>query len=54
MATRIHVTAVRDCPAAEVRSAMSEAIRLACAGSECPPAGDQLEIYEIVEVSRTL
>jgi hypothetical protein len=46
MAIRIHVTAVRNGPPAEVRSVMSEVIRPACAGSECPPVGDQLDVHE--------
>ena len=46
MAIRIHVTAVRDCPVVEIRAAMSQALRLACAGPECTPVGDQLEIHE--------
>jgi hypothetical protein len=46
MATRINVTAVRGCPPAEIRPVMSEVIRLACAGPECTPAGDQLDIHE--------
>jgi hypothetical protein len=44
MATRINVTAVRDCPQGEIRAVMSEVIRLACSGPECAPVGDQLEI----------
>ncbi|HEX3146902.1 MAG TPA: hypothetical protein VHR66_02300 [Gemmataceae bacterium] len=46
MAIRINVTAVRSCPPDEVRSVMSEVIRVACAGNECPPVGDQLDIHE--------
>jgi hypothetical protein len=46
MATRINVTAVRDCPPAEIRSVMSQVIRLACPGPECTPVGDQLELHE--------
>jgi hypothetical protein len=46
MAFRINVTAVRDCPPAEVRAVMSEVIHLACAGTECTPAGDQLDVHE--------
>ena len=46
MATRINVTAVRDCPTAEVRAVMSEAIRPACPGPECVPVGDQLDVNE--------
>jgi hypothetical protein len=45
MAIRINVTAVRDCPVVEVRAVMSEVIRPACAGAECAPVGDQLEIH---------
>src|SRR6516162_364040 len=46
MAIRINVTAVRDCPPVEIRAVMSEVIRLACAGQECAPVGDQLDIHE--------
>ncbi len=46
MAIRINVTAVRDCPPAEIRPVMSEVIRTACAGPDCTPAGDQLDIQE--------
>jgi hypothetical protein len=46
MATRINVTAVRDCPSGEVRAVMSEVLRPARAGVECGPVGDQLEIHE--------
>src|SRR5439155_23638439 len=46
MAIRINVTAVRSCPQAEIRAVMSEVIRLACAGPECTPAGDQLQLNE--------
>lgn len=46
MAARINVTAVRDCPVAEIRAVMSEVIRLACAGPECTPVGNQLDVRE--------
>jgi hypothetical protein len=46
MATRINVTAVRDCPAAEVRAVMGDVLRPACAGAECAPVGEALEIHE--------
>ena len=46
MAIRINVTAVRDCPMAEIRAVMSEVIRLACVGTECTPVGDQLDLHE--------
>jgi hypothetical protein len=46
MSTRINVTAVRDCPVADIRAVMSETIRLACAEAGCSPIGDQLEIHE--------
>jgi hypothetical protein len=46
MAIRINVTAVRDCPVAEVRAVMSEVIRPACAGPDCGPVGEQLEVAE--------
>jgi hypothetical protein len=46
MAIRINVTAVRDCPPVEVRAVMSEVIKLACAGAECTPVGDQLDVQE--------
>jgi hypothetical protein len=46
MAVRINVTAVRDCPPAEIRAVMSEVLRPACPGPECAPAGDQLEIHQ--------
>jgi hypothetical protein len=46
MATRINVTAIRHCPPDEVRAVMSEVIRPACAGTECQPVGDLLEIHE--------
>src|SRR5262249_60659487 len=46
MAIRINVTAVRDCPPVEIRAAMSQVIRVACAGPECTPVGDQLDVHE--------
>jgi hypothetical protein len=46
MATRINVTAVRDCGQAELRAVMSQVLGLPRAGSECGLAGDQLEICE--------
>jgi hypothetical protein len=46
MAIRLNVTAVRDCPPVEIRAVMSEVIRLSCAGPECTPVGDQLEVFE--------
>src|ERR1043165_9203539 len=46
MAYRINVTAVRDCPQSEVRAVMSEVIKVACAGPDCAPVGDQLDIHE--------
>src|SRR5437660_4577674 len=46
MAIRINVTAVRDCPPVEVRAVRSEVIRLACAGPDCTPVGDQLDVHE--------
>jgi hypothetical protein len=47
MAVRINVTAVRDCPPDEIRAVMSQVIRLACAGPDCTPVGDQLDIHEV-------
>jgi hypothetical protein len=46
MATRINVSAVRACPASEVRAVMSQVLRSACAGPECTLIGDQLEVHE--------
>ena len=46
MSVRINVTAVRDCPELELRAAMSDALRSACAGPDCGPAGDQLDVRE--------
>jgi hypothetical protein len=47
MAIRIHVTAVRNCPSAEVRAVMSEVIRPVCANAEeCRPVGELLSIEE--------
>jgi hypothetical protein len=46
MAIRINITAVRDCPANEIRAVMSEVIRPACPGPECTPVGDQLDLHE--------
>src|SRR4051812_26165802 len=46
MAIRINVTAVRDCPPDEVRAVMSQFIRPACAGPECAPVGDLLDVQE--------
>src|SRR5262249_61457979 len=46
MAIRINVTAVRGCPANEVRAVMSEVIRPACPGPECTPVGDALQLHE--------
>jgi hypothetical protein len=46
MAIRINVTAVRDCPLVEVRAEVSEVVRVACAGPECAPLGDQLDVQE--------
>jgi hypothetical protein len=44
MATRINVTAIRNCPAEEVRAVMSDVLRPACAEASCGPVGDQLEL----------
>jgi hypothetical protein len=46
MAIRVNVTAVRGCSVDELRAVMSEVIRPACAGTECAPVGDELEIQE--------
>jgi hypothetical protein len=46
MAIRINVTAVRQCPPAELRAVMSEVIRPVCSGAECAPVGDQLDVHE--------
>jgi len=47
MAVRINVTAVRDCPPAEVRAVMSDIIKPACANQDdCQPVGDLLQIHE--------
>jgi hypothetical protein len=47
MATRINVTAIRDCAPTEVRDVMSEVIQPVCANAEeCRPVGDLLTIHE--------
>jgi hypothetical protein len=47
MAIRIHVTAVHNCPSAELRAVMSEVIRPVCANAEeCRPVGELLSIEE--------
>src|SRR4051812_28087997 len=46
MAIRINVTAIRDCPQADVRAVMSEVIKPPCAEGECTPVGEQLDVQE--------
>lgn len=47
MAIRINATAIRNCPAGEVRAVMSDVIKPACPpGEDCTPVGDQLQIHE--------
>ena len=48
MATRLNVTAIRDCPPSEVRAVMSEVLTPVCRtdDSDCRPIGDLLQLTE--------